>query len=348
MKYTTLGNTNIKVSKICLGTMTFGEQNNEAEGHEQLDYALDQGVNIIDTAELYAVPSKAENNGETERIIGTWINSRKNRDKYIIATKVTGPSASGGLKYIRENLNFSREQIEIAVEGSLKRLQTDYIDLYQLHWPERKANFFGKKGYVHDPNDPWEDNFLEILEVFRDLIQAGKVRYFGVSNETPWGLMRYLHLAEKHDLPRCMSIQNPYNLLNRTFEVGLAEVAIREQTGLLAYSPMAFGLLSGKYHQGKDAEGDRLNKYKQMARYNSQNCHNATQKYLEIANNHGLSLAQLALAFINQQPFLTTNIIGATSMKQLEENIRSIDVTLNPEMLKEIEEVHQLISNPAP
>lgn len=350
MKYKKLGNTDLDVSVICLGTMTFGEQNSEAEAHEQLNYAIDErGVNFIDTAELYAVPSKAENSGLTETYIGTWLKDRKDRDKIIVATKVTGPSQSGsGLTYIRNPLNFSKEQINIAIDGSLKRLQTDYVDLYQLHWPERKTNFFGRLGYKHVEDDPWEDNFLDILETMQSLVDAGKIRYFGISNETPWGLTHFLHLAEKHGLPRCMSVQNPYSLLNRTYEVGMAEVSIREEAGLLAYSPLAFGLLSGKYHRKEDNENHRLNKYKQMSRYNSQLCYDATAKYLEIADKHGLSLTTLALAFINDRPFLTSNIIGATTMAQLKENIDSAEVTLSKEILKEIDEVHKAISNPAP
>lgn len=346
MKYNKLGTTGLDVSVICLGTMTFGEQNTEAEAHEQLDYALDNGVNFIDTAELYAVPSTKENNGVTEKYIGTWLKNRADRDKIVLGTKIAGPSPN--LTYIRPELNFSKEQINTAVEGSLRRLQTDYIDLYQLHWPERKVNFFGKRGYNHSANDPWEDNFHSILETMESLVKAGKIRHFGISNETPWGLMRFIQLAEKHGLPRCVSIQNPYSLLNRTFEVGLAETAIREQTGLLAYSPMAFGLLSGKYHKKQDTETSRLNRFKVMARYNGENSYKATEAYLKIAEKHGLSLAQMALQFINTRPFITSNIIGATTMEQLKENITSTEVDLSKEILKEIEAVHELIPNPAP
>ena len=346
MKYRNLGNTDLQVSVICLGSMTWGEQNTEAEGHEQIDYALDQGVNFIDTAELYAVPSKAKTQGRTEEIIGSWFKKTNRRSDVILATKITGPSAN--LKYIRNPLNFSSGQIEEALNGSLKRLQTDYVDLYQLHWPERRTNFFGKRGFVYDETDPWQDNFLSILEKLADLQKAGKIRHFGISNETPWGLSKYLNLAEKHDLPRCMSIQNPYSLLNRTYEVGMAEMSIREKTGLLAYSPMAFGLLSGKYHLGKDESSARLNQFKQMSRYNKENARSATAKYLEIAQKHDLSLAQMALAFINSRPFVTANIIGATKMDQLKENIASIDLELSHEVFKEIEAVHELIPNPAP
>ena len=346
MEYTKLGRTDLEVSKICLGTMTFGEQNTEAEGHEQLDYALDHGVNIIDTAEMYAVPGRKETQGSTERIIGTWIQKRKNRDKFILATKVTGPSA--GLTHIRNPLNFSPEQINTAIEGSLKRLQTDYVDIYQLHWPERNVNNFGQRGFKYDPDESWEDNLLETLQTMQKLIDEGKVRYFGVSNETPWGLMRFLQLAEEYGLSRCVSIQNPYSLLNRTFEVGLAEIAIREQVSLLAYSPMGFGLLSGKYHSGLANEASRLNRFKQMSRYNSPQSYEATKRYLEIAQKHRLSLAQMSLAFINDQPFLGSNIIGATTLDQLKENIDSINTKLSPEILQEIEEVHEAIPNPAP
>ena len=347
MIYKKLGNTDLDVSVICLGTMTFGEQNSETEAHEQLNYAFDNGVNFLDTAELYAIPSTAKNNGLTEKYIGTWLKNRSDRDQIIVATKIAGPSPN--LTYIRPSLKFNRAQITEAVEGSLKRLQTDYIDLYQLHWPERRVNFFGQRGFKHSASDPWEDNFLEILEVMQDLIKAGKIRHFGISNETPWGTSRFLNLAEKHDMPRAMSIQNPYSLLNRLFEVGLAEIAIREQVGLLAYSPLGFGILSGKYHKKEDVARDRLNKFKsKMPRYSGENSYNATAEYLKIAEEHGLSLAQMALQFINTRPFVTSNIIGATTMEQLKENIGSVNVDLSKDILKKIEAVHDRIPNPAP
>jgi len=346
MKYNKLGNTDIEVSVICLGTMTYGEQNTEADAHEQLDYAIEHGVNFIDTAELYAVPAKPENNGLTEKYIGTWLKDRKDRDKIILATKIAGPSPN--LKFIRDPLNFSRQQIETAIEGSLKRLQTDYIDLYQLHWPERNTNFFGKRGYFHLDANKWKDNLLEVLEVFNDLIKQGKVRHFGISNETAWGLMRFVRLADEHKMPKCVSIQNPYSLLNRTYEIGLAEPSIREQTGLLAYSPLAFGMLSGKYHRGPKPEKGRLTLYPYFSRYNSENSKKATQGYLDIADKYELSLAQMSLAFINRQPFITSNIIGATTMDQLKENISSTEIDLSEEILKEIEEIHNQIPNPAP
>lgn len=346
MEYRKLGDSGLNVSVICLGTMTFGEQNTEQEAHEQLDYALDQGVNFIDTAELYAVPSRKGNSGLTEQYIGSWLKGRSDRDKIILATKVTGPSQN--LKYISENLGFSRPRILEAVDKSLRQLQTDYIDLYQLHWPERNTNMFGKRGFKYDPDDQWEDNFEEVVATLNQLIQEGKIRHWGLSNETPWGIMRSQAAATKLNLKGVVSIQNPYSLLNRTYEVGNAEVSLREGIGLLAYSPMAFGLLSGKYHKKEEREGARLHRYKQMSRYNSPVSYKATGEYLSIAQRHGLSLATMALAFVNQQAFLTSNIIGATSMQQLKENIASIDVTLSAEILSEIEEVHEAMPNPAP
>lgn len=347
MEYRKLGNTDIDVSVICLGTMTFGNQNTEAEAHEQLDYAVNNGVNFIDTAELYAVPSTPKVQGKTEEYIGTWLNGRTDRDKIVLATKITGPSPN--LTFIRKTLKFNKEQINLALNNSLKRLQTDYIDLYQLHWPERKTNFFGKLGYNHDPNDAWEDNILSVLAILNDLVKEGKIRHFGLSNETPWGLSRFLHVAETNNLPRCVSVQNPYSLLNRTYEVGMTEMSIREQAGLLAYSPMAFGILSGKYHKkDADLEKARLTLFPRMARYSGEQSYNATAKYLAIAEKYGLSLAQMSLAYVNSRPFLTSNIIGATTMEQLKENIGSADVNLSNEILEEIEEVHRLIPNPAP
>jgi len=346
MQYAELGRTGIEVSKICLGTMTYGEQNNREEAYEQIEYALEQGVNFIDTAEMYSVPSREETQGETERILGEWLKYPANRNKVVLATKVTGPSAN--LTHIRNPLRFTPGQIRTALEGSLKRLQTDYIDLYQLHWPERNTNCFGQRGYKHNPDEEWKDNIFEVLRTMGRLVDEGKIRFFGLSNETPWGTMRFLQAAEMEDLPRPVSIQNPYSLLNRTFEVGLAEVAMREKCGLLAYSPLAFGLLSGKYHRGEAQSRDRLNRFKQMSRYSSQQSYNATEKYLAIAQEHGLSLTQMALAFINQQPFVTSNIIGATTVAQLKENISSIDVELPAELMQAIEEVHEAIPNPAP
>lgn len=347
MQYRQLGKTELQVSAICLGTMTFGEQNTEAEGHAQMDYALERGINFFDTAEMYSVPSRKETQGSTERIIGTWFKKTGNRDKIILASKVTGPFGLYQLE--RGPFDFSREQINAALEGSLQRLQTDYIDLYQLHWPERKMNMFGKRGFAYDPNDPWVDNFNEVLHALDELVKAGKIRHVGLSNEVPWGLMRFLQESERHNLTRVVSIQNPYNLLNRLFEVGLAEMAIREKVGLLAYSPLGFGRLSGKFNRpGEDLSKARINLFKQYARYNSPQCLEAVEKYLHIAENHGLSLTQLALGFVNSRPFLTSNIIGATTLAQLKENIDSIEVNLSEEVLKEIEAVHAAIPDPAP
>ena len=347
MKYNNLPGTEIKVSEICLGTMTFGEQNSESEGHEQMDMALDMGVNFFDTAEMYAVPSTPENNGKTEEFIGTWFAKSGNRDKVILATKVTGPNP-GLEKYVAKNLGFSRPRIMEAVDRSLKRLKTDYLDLYQLHWPERVTNMFGVRGFTSNDHEKWEDNIADVVNTLQDLVKAGKIRHYGLSNETPWGVMRFLNEADKIGFERPLSIQNPYGLLNRTYEVGLSEISIRENVGLLAYSPLAFGLLSGKYHTGKDSSRDRRNKYKQLSRYDSQQCYDATSKYLDIADRHGLSLAQMSLAFVNSRPFVTSTIIGATNLDQLKENINSSDILLSNDILKEIEAVHELIPNPAP
>lgn len=345
MKFRKLGNTNIDLSLICLGTMTFGEQNTESEAHDQLNYAIEErGINFIDTAELYPVPSRKETSGKTEKYIGTWLKKRGKRDQLFIASKIAGPGDY--TNHIRKASDYDKSGINEALDASLIKLQTDYIDLYQIHWPARKTNFFGKRGY--NKMDGWKDNFLEILEAVDGLIKAGKVRYFGISNETAWGLMNYLNLAERHNLPSCVSVQNPYNLLNRLYEVGMSEISLREEVGLLAYSPMAFGMLSGKYHLKHDTPNDRINKFSTMARYNSQNSKLATAKYLELATKYGISLAQMSLAFINQQDFVTSNIIGATNLDQLKENIDSVYIELSGECMKEIHLIHEMIPNPAP
>ncbi len=347
MEYRVLGRSNLQVSKICLGTMTWGQQNSEAEAHEQMDYALEQGINFFDTAELYAVPPRPENNGLTEVYIGTWFKKSKKREQVILATKIAGPRPD--LSFIRNHdLEYGKTQIHLALEGSLSRLQTDYIDLYQLHWPQRKTNTFGNLGYRHDSNDSWQDNCLEVLETMDALIKAGKIRHFGLSNETPWGLMHFIRLAEKHNLPVPVSVQNPYSLLNRSFEVGLAECAIREHCGLLAYSPLAFGLLSGKFHKKTDTPKDRINQFKGLARYNGALSWAATEKYLALAEQHGLTLVEMALAFVTQQTFTTSNIIGATTMEQLKENIETAEVVLSEEVLAAIDRIQVEIPNPAP
>ncbi len=345
MKYTTLPNTNIKVSKICLGTMTFGEQNTESEAHEQLNYAFEKGINFIDTAEMYSVPGRKETQGSTEKYIGNWLKNQK-RENLVIATKITGPSA--GLSYIRDAMEFSSKVISRALEKSLKRLQTDYIDVYQLHWPERSTNFFGNRNYKHNFKEQWEDNFKNVIEKLDALVKEGKIRHYGVSNETPWGLMRHLDESSINNLTRCKTIQNPYSLLNRTFEIGLAEISMREKVGLLAYSPMAFGMLSGKYLHGKMPKNARLTLFPVFSRYNSSQSQFLTQKYVDLAKKLNNSIAELSLAFVNQQPFVTSTIIGATSIEQLKENIGSINVKLSEETLKEIDKIQELQPNPAP
>lgn len=345
MKYTSLGNTDIKVSKICLGTMTWGNQNTQKEGFEQMDYALDQGVNFFDTAELYPVPATAETYAETERIIGNWFQNTGQRDKVILASKIAGPGDYTA--HIRTN-GFSPEAIESAVNSSLKRLKTDYIDLYQLHWPERLTNTFGVRDYKHNPNDSWEDNINKVLQTLSQLIASGKIRTIGLSNEKAWGAMRFAEEARRHNLPNIVSNQNAYSLLNRVFEGDMAEVAIRENMRLLAYSPMAFGVLSGKYINGKATENSRLKLFPRFARYSGEEATKATKAYLNIARKHNLSLAQMSLAFVNQQPFVTSNIIGATTMPQLKENIESIHVEVSSEILEDINQIHNTIPNPAP
>jgi len=326
--------------------MTFGEQNTEADAHEQLNFAMESGINFIDTAELYSVPGRQETQGSTERYIGTWLNKRSDRDKIVLATKIAGPNAA--LNYLRDPLNFSRQQINTAIEGSLKRLQTDYIDLYQLHWPERNVNNFGRLGYEHKTDEAWQDNFAEVVASLDQLIRAGKIRWWGLSNETPWGVMRFLQVARSLGLPAPISIQNPYNLLNRSLEVGLAEVAMRENIGLLAYSPLAFGMLSGKYHDGSDLQKSRITLFPKLARYSAEHIHAIATKYIAIAKKYSISPAHLALAYVNSRPFLISTIIGATSMTQLREDILSIDVTLSQEVIQAIESVHRVNSNPAP
>ena len=325
--------------------MTWGNQNTQNEGFEQMDYALEKGVNFFDTAELYPVPANAETYADTERIIGNWFEQRKNRDKVVLATKIAGPGAYTA--HIRTT-GFTPDSIREALEGSLIRLKTDYIDLYQLHWPERNANFFGKRDYAADADEQWAVNFQEILKTLEGFIKEGKIRHIGLSNEPPWGAMKYLALAEHKNLPQMKTIQNPYSLLNRTFEVGNAEVSHREHLGLLAYSPLAFGVLSGKYRGGKLPEKSRLKLFPRMARYSSKEATAATEAYATIAAKHNLTLTQLSLAFVTDRPFVTSNIIGATTMEQLAENIATADVTLSADILAEIDAVHNRIPNPAP
>ena len=345
MKYTKLPNTNIKVSKICLGTMTWGEQNTEAEGHEQIDFALDKGVNFLDTAEMYSTPGKAETQGSTEEIIGSWFKKSGRREEVVLASKVVGPG--NAMKHIRENLGFSKEAVTDALHKSLKRLQTDYIDLYQLHWPERNTNFFGKLGYDHDENEVWEENFQEVLETLNGFVKEGKIRQVGLSNETPYGVMRFLEESRKHKLPKMITVQNPYNLLNRKDEIGLTEVLNRENLGLFPYSPLGMGTLTGKHLDGVEPNS-RLGLFSQYKRYSNEQAVKATRAYSEIAKKHNLNFTQMSLAFVNTRSFVTSNIIGATSLKQLAENIGSIEVELSEEVLGEINKVHETYPNPAP
>lgn len=345
MWYNALGRTDIRVSCICLGTMTWGEQNTEAEAHRQLDMALEAGVNFLDTAEMYPIPPKAGTQGRTEAYIGTWLKARGNRDKVVIATKVSGPAEFA--THIRGGPRFTRDQVEAAVDASLDRLGTDVIDLYQVHWPDRRTNFFGQLGYAHDE----EENFVpleDLLGHLNRLVEAGKVRAVGVSNESAWGLMSYLEIAGQTGLPRMVSIQNPYSLLNRAFEVGLAEVAIREECGLLAYSPLAFGTLSGKYLGGAKPVGARLTLFPHYERYLGPRAVAATEAYVDIAREAGLDPAQMALAYVNSRRFLTSTIIGATTESQLETDLASTSVTLPEDVVTAIEAVHAENPNPAP
>ena len=347
MRYTELAGSGIRVSRICLGSMTWGEQNSESEAHAQLDYALDQGVNFIDTAELYPVPPKAETQGRTESYIGSWLARRGNRDRVVLATKVVGPG--DWVSYFRDGRpRLDRANIEAALDASLRRLQTDYVDLYQLHWPDRSTNFFGRLGYQSEPDAPDTVPIEETLAVLADLVASGKVRTIGVSNETPWGTLRFVELARRNGWPRIVSIQNPYSLLNRTFEIGLAEIADREAVGLLAYSPLAFGVLSGKYLDGARPPGSRLALFSRFDRYNSPEAERATRAYVALAREHALDPAQMALAYVNGRPFLTSNIIGATTPEQLAANIASIDLALPDEVLSGIEAIHVGQPNPAP
>ncbi|RVT79796.1 aldo/keto reductase [Flavobacterium sufflavum] len=345
MKYTTLPDTDIKVSKICLGTMTFGQQNTETDGHAQMDYAVEHGVNFFDTAEMYSVPAHESTYGSTEKIIGTWFKKSGKREEIVLATKIAGPNPN--FTYMREKNDFSPASIKHALDKSLQRLQTDYIDVYQLHWPERKTNFFGQRGFKVQ-EDIWEDNIQLVLETLEGFIKEGKIKHIGLSNETPWGIMRFLEESKYNNLPKIKTVQNPYSLLNRLFEGGSAEVCIRENVGLLAYSPLAFGVLSGKFLTGFEHPNARIRLFPQFSRYNSEECTQATKLYSEIAKKHSLSLAQMALAFVNQQAFVSSNIIGATTLGQLKENIGSIDVVLSDEIMSEIDAVHAIVPDPAP
>jgi aryl-alcohol dehydrogenase-like predicted oxidoreductase len=348
MEFRTLGRTGLQVSLIGLGTMTFGEQNTEADGHAQLDYAVDHGVNLIDTSEVYAVPPRAETYGSTERIIGTWLRRSGKRQHVVLCSKVAGPGSALGVTHVRGGANrLDRRNVVEAIDDSLRRLQTDYLDLYQVHWPDRSTNFFGRLDYEHVEQEdtvPIE----ETLEVLSELVQAGKVRHVGVSNETPWGLHRYLQLAQESGLARLVSIQNHYSLLNRSFEVGLAEMAIREDVGLLAYSPLGFGVLTGKYLDGARPPEARVVRWSRFARYSGEVAERTTAAYVAIARHHDLDPAHMALAFVNRQRFVSSTLIGATTMEQLATNVASVDVQLSDEVIQAIEQVHKAQPNPCP
>ena len=344
MNYRKLGNTNLEVSTICLGTMTWGEQNTQEEGFDQMDFALDQGVNFWDTAELYAVPPRKETFGHTETIIGNWFEKSKKRDKVILASKIAGPSR----KYLRNGENsFVGPNLEEALNNSLKRLKTDYIDLYQLHWPERNVNNFGKLGYVHKENN-WNE-FENVLGELKKYIDKGKIRYVGLSNETPWGAIKYLQISKDNNLPRMMCVQNPYNLLNRSYEVGLAEISIREKIGCLAYSPLASGYLSGKYRNKAFPKGSRMERdFDFWTRYRKPNIDEAVEEYFKISEEHNIDMSQMSIKFCEIQDFVTSVIIGATSMEQLKTNIESVNVNLSDDVIKKINKIQTIYPNPCP
>jgi aryl-alcohol dehydrogenase-like predicted oxidoreductase len=345
MKYRKLGNTGLDVSVICLGTMTFGEQNSQKEGFEQMDYAVERGINFFDTAELYAVMPKKETYGKTEKIIGNWFKEKKNREKIILASKIAG----NGISWIREGnekLKFDKKNIDLAIDSSLKRLKTDYIDLYQLHWPERKVPKFGKLDFEYDPNDNEWTQIQDVLESLDRHIKSGKIRHVGLSNETPWGIMKFLEVAKENNLPRMMSVQNVYNLVNRVFDISNSEVAIREKCGLLAYSPLAGGRLSGKYINNNPKNARYTLWPSNFDRHHTNRGEVAISKYVELAKKYNIAPSTFANAYVNDRPFVTSNIIGATSMFQLKENIDSINISLSKQILQEIEEIH--LSDPNP
>lgn len=346
MQYEVLPQIDEKVSKICLGTMTWGQQNSEREGHEQMDLALSEGVNFWDCAEMYPSPPDKDKQGDTERIIGTWFAKTQQRDKVILASKMSPMS------FLRDgNSRYNAKHISSAIDGNLQRLQTDYIDVYQLHWPERQSNFFGQRGYDCEMSAQSLDDltpFLETIQALNDEIKKGRIRAYGLSNDTAWGLMRYLWEADKNGLIAPITVQNPYSLLNRLYEVGMAEIAHRENVGLLAYSPLGFGVLSGKYLGGKKPAGARLTMYDRFQRYINEQALAATEQYAKIASDAGLDMAQMALAFVNSRPFVTSNIIGATSIEQLKSNIDSVNLTLSDDVLAAIEAVHTQQPNPSP
>jgi len=348
MKYRKLGTTNIDVSVICLGTMTFGEQNSQQDGFDQMDYALERGVNFFDTAEIYAVMPRKETYGKTEEIMGNWFKEKNNRDKIILASKIAS-KAKNDLTWIREGaekLGFDKKNMNAAIDASLQRLQTDYIDLYQLHWPERKVPRFGKLDFEYDPHDNEWTQIEEVLENLNDLVKVGKIRYVGLSNETPWGVMKFLQVAKEKSLPRMMSIQNAYSLVNRVYDIANSEVSIRENCGLLAYSPLAGGRLSGKYINQQPKNARYTLWPRRFDRHHTVRGEKAIAKYVDLAKKYNIAPSTFANAYVNDRPFVTSNIIGATTIEQLRENIDSIDITLSNEILHEIEDIH--LSDPNP
>ena len=345
MKFKKLGTTNLDVSLICLGTMTWGTQNTEKEAFEQMDYSVEEGINFFDTAELYSVPPNSDSYGKTEVMIGNWFEKRKNRKKIILATKVAGP----GCNWIRGGgNNFDEKTIGEAIDGSLKRLKTDYIDLYQLHWPERSTNYFGKRDYTVDSDEGEWNSFESVLEALEKFIKSGKIRYIGMSNETPYGLSKYIELSKSKKLPRMMSVQNPYNLVNRTYEIGMSEISIREKCGLLVYYPLATGALSGKYRNGQMPKNSRQALFKGWERHLNPLAVKAYEEYYKLAKENNMTMAQLAQAFVNTRPFVTSNIIGATTMDQLKENIDSVNIELSDDILSKINIIHNNNPNPSP
>ena len=346
MEKSELGKSGILVSKLCLGTMTWGQQNSENEGHEQMDYAVDHGINFFDAAELYPIPPKRETQGRTEEIIGSWMKARGNRDQIVLASKVSGRSSMNWFRHDGSTCKVNPVQIREAIEGSLKRLQTDVIDLYQIHWPDRPMRLFG--GLSFQPYEGETSEIEEVMQVMGELVKEGKVRHVGISNETPWGTMSYLKASQMLGVPRIVSVQNAYNLLNRVFETGLSEITHYENIGLLAYSPLAQGYLTGKYQNGALPTGSRKQLFQRLDRYETPNADMAIEKYLDIAKRHQLDPAQLAIQFVTTRPFVTSNIIGATTMDQLKTNIASVDLDLGDDILEEIEQVHLIHSNPCP
>jgi len=345
MKFRKLGTTDINVSLICLGTMTWGTQNTEKDAFEQMDYAVSQGINFFDTAEIYSVPPTSESYGKTEIMIGNWLEKRKNRDKIILASKVAGP----GCNWIRGGgNNFDEKKIGEAIDGSLKRLKTDYIDLYQLHWPERSTNYFGSRDFLYNNKEGNWNSFESILEALEKYIKIGKIRHIGMSNETPYGLSRYLEISKNKGAPRMMSVQNPYNLVNRTYEIGMSEISIREKCGLLVYYPLAAGGLSGKYRNGKMPKDSRMALFKGWERHLNPLAMEAYDKYFKLSKDFNLTMVQLAQSFVNSRPFVTSNIIGATTMDQLKENVESINIEFSDEMMKRVNEIHNNNPNPSP